>query len=374
MKILYYYPELSNPMMQWQRVHFFDELAHYGIEFEVFNPLLCENIEQAQEEVIKISQNERFDLFMTCLCNEKHIYRSTIEDIKRRGIPTLSFRPDNLAIPLNDKKMSPVFDLIWLTSKDTQYLYDRWGANTVSLPYAANPFVYKYEVEPSIRRVCFIGNPHGSRVSIINNLTKGGVYVDMFHGSNKKMSDAEVGIEPQWVLPLSSPSHEIINRIRTKEGRRLLLGTLYEKISNPGTLAGNDYLNQYPGVPFGEMVEKYSRYYLSLSFSSYAKTDVLKRNLPVVNLRNFEIPMCGGIQLCRYSEEMASLFENGKEVVLYRDRDEMIEKAKYYLDSASDQEIREMKKSARIRSENEHTWMNRFKVVFDSLGLKYKSV
>ena len=370
MKILYYYPELSTPMMQWQRVHFFDELARYGIEFEVFNPLLCENIEQAQEEVIKISKNKKFDLFMTCLCNEKHIYKSTIEDIKRRGIPTLSFRPDNLAIPLNDKKMSPVFDLIWLTSKDTQYLYDKWGAKTVFLPYAANPFVYKYEVEPSIRRVCFIGNPHGSRTTIINNLTKGGVNVDMFHGGNKKASNDEAGIKPQWTLPLSSPSHEIISRLRTKEGRRLLLGALYEKISETGGLIGNEYLGKYPGLSFEGMVENYSKYYLSLSFSSYAKTDVLKRNLPVVNLRNFEIPMCGGIQLCRYSEEMASLFEDGKEVVLYHDREEMIEKAKYYIGSATDREIKEMKNSARMRSENEHTWMNRFRVVFDLLGLK----
>lgn len=372
MKILYYFPEQSTSMMQWQRIHFMEELSHYGIVFDVINPLLCDNFEDAQERTIKTLDKVGYDLFMTCLCNEKHIHPTTIEEIKKRGVPTLSFRPDNLSIPFNDKNLAATFDLLWLTSKDTQYLYDKWGAKTIFLPYAANPFTFVYNDSVSLtNRICFIGNPHGSRTSIINHLTQFGLPVDMFFGGQKDASLVGNEIVPLWEFRSPTRLQIVADRLRTCEGRRLLKGALFEKISKREKLAENDTLRKYPSLSFEEMIEKYSKYYLSLSFSSYAKTDVLKHNLPVVNLRSFEIPMCGGIQLCRYSEEMASLFDDGKEVVLYKDREEMIDKANYYLNSASDQVIFKMKDAARRRAVSEHTWFNRFRIVFDYLGLSY---
>ena len=371
MRVLYYFPEKDTPMMQWQRIHFFDELSHHGVKIDVFNPLLYRSIDEAQDAIIKIACDNSYDMFMTCLCNEKHIYKATVETIKQKGIPTLSFRPDNLAIPYNDKKMSTVFDLIWLTSKDTQYLYDKWGANTIYQPYAANPYVYFYKGGASINKVCFIGNPHGSRTSIINSLSKGGIPVDMFYGGKKELDKGGKLIEPKWEMAVQSPIQTTIDRIRFREGRIMMRGAICEKIKGVQEVENNRCLNRYSGLTFEEMINSYSNYNLSLSFSSYARTDVLKHNLPVVNLRNFEIPMCGGVQLCRYSEEMASFFEDGQEAVLYHDNTEMIDKAKYYLQRAKEDEIRRMKEAARYRSENEHTWWCRFTKVFDALGLKY---
>ena len=49
-----------------------------------------------------------------------------LHDIKRRGLPTLSFRPDNLFIlHNNDKTFSLHFDLLLITAKEIQYLYGR---------------------------------------------------------------------------------------------------------------------------------------------------------------------------------------------------------------------------------------------------------
>lgn len=370
MKVLYYFPEKSNPMMQWQRVHFFDELSRYGVDFEVFNPLLYNSINEAQEVLLKTVRKNDYDLFMTCLCNEKHIYKSTVESIKKQGIPTLSFRPDNLAIPYNDKQMSTVFDLVWLTSKETQYLYNKWGANTIFQPYAANPFAYVYKDFSFINKVCFIGNPHGSRASIINNLSCGGVSVDMFFGGRRESNGKEHKIETKCELSMPSTFQTTIDRLKFREGRRMMKGAFFEKLQGVKSVEDNAFISKHPGLSFDDMISNYSKYYLSLSFSSYARTDVLKHNLPVVNLRNFEIPMCGGIQFCRYSEEMASLFEDGHEVVLYHNTAEMIDKAKYYLHKASVREIQKMKEAARFRSENEHTWLCRFSKVLEAMGLK----
>ena len=133
----------------------------------------------------------------------------------------------------------------------------------------------------------------------------------------------------------------------------------------------NDYVTKSPRVSFDDMIQKYSDHVLSLSFSSTEHTDVLKKPLSRTFLRTFEIPMCGGIQLCRYYPELASYFEDGKEIVLYHDDKELVEKTRFYLNKATDQNIREIKEAARKRAEAEHTWMNRFKIAFDKLGLKY---
>lgn len=369
MKILYYFPELSNPMLQWQRVHIIDELKYHGIEFDIINPLIYENVDKAHEACLSAIDKGRYDLFMTCLCNNNHIRKATVEDIKRRGIPTMSFRADNLSVPYNDKDMASTFDLIWLTSYRTKGLYDKWGAKTIILPYAANPYLFLYRTIPLSRKVCFIGNPHGSRASVINYITQNGIPMDVYYGGNINNSTGKDEIIPKWTIGSPKAISVFYDRLRFQEGRIMLKGALIERVRGMEGVASNEYLSHYSSLSFEEMIEKYSEYALSLSFSSYARTDCLHNNVPVVNLRNFEVPMCGGVQICRYCDEMNEYFEDGKEVVLYRSEDEMIDKLRYYLNTANESEIRQMKKLARLRSENEHTWYCRFRRVFDVLGL-----
>ena len=68
-----------------------------------------------------------------------------------------------------------------------------------------------------------------------------------------------------------------------------------------------------------------------------------------------------------YDEEIARYFEEDKEIVLYRSTEEMIDKAKFYLDDKNSQLVRNMKLAARKRAENEHTWTNRFNNIFNCL-------
>jgi spore maturation protein CgeB len=49
--------------------------------------------------------------------------------------------------------------------------------------------------------------------------------------------------------------------------------------------------------------------------------------------KTLEIPACGGFMLTNWSEEQAMLFEDGKECVFYNTMEEMIEKARYYLEN-----------------------------------------
>ena len=372
MKILYFFAERSTPMYQWQRIHFFDELSRHGIQIEVFNPELCQSFEEAQEKVVRQVKNEHYDLFMTCYSDERKILRSTLEDIKQCSIPRLLFTPDNLSIPYFDRQLAASFDLVWLTAKETRPLYEKWGAKTFFAPYAANPFTYKYKEGPILRSICFIGTPHGSRAKVINKISRTGVDMDLFFGRSDKGRNKVVEniIAPKYELPPESKLELFRNFIRFSEGRSILAALILSKIKGAETVADKENIHKYSSQPFDKMIEMYSSYALSLSFSSYGMTDIFDHNVPVVNLRNFEIPMCGGIQFCRYSNEMAEYYEDGKEIVLYRNDQELSDKVRYYINNASDQELQRMKQAARLRSENENTWMKRFDVAFKMLGLK----
>lgn len=371
MKILYYFPEEDTNMYRWQRVHFFDELSRYDIEFETFNPLvICRSWEEANEQLLKKIRNGKFDLFFTCKCNEQKLFIETLEEIKKLGIPTLSFRPDNLTIPFNDQILGPHFDLLWLTAKETKYLYDKWNIKTFFAPYAANPFTYRNYEEPLIRKVCFIGTPHGSRARMINHLTTNKVETDLYYTKKQETSTAADNTI-KYENPLKTkPAQTKYDMLRFKEGRKLLLGKYVNRFVGSSDLAQNENLFIIPSVPFEELGIKYSSYALSLSSTSNGHTDVLPNPLKIINLRNFEVPMCGGIEFCRYNPELAEYFEEGKEIVFYHNKEEMIDKARYYTQKASDNELKEIMHAARRRAESDHTWIKRFSIAFDIFGLK----
>lgn len=171
MTIFYYFNELNTPMYHWQRIHHIDELSRYGHNVITFNPHEYPSIEEANEEALKtLNKIGYVDLFLTCVDQTK-IYRQTIEEVSKRGIPTCMIAWDNLELPYKQKEIAPAFDLVWLTSWETKYLFEKWGCRKVIAgTYAANPYYFHPNWDNQINRVGFIGSPYGSRVNKINDL------------------------------------------------------------------------------------------------------------------------------------------------------------------------------------------------------------
>lgn len=373
MRIFYYFLERSTPMSQWQKTHFFDELSHHGVEIDVFNPLRYLSFELMERDFFSRIRSSHYDLFFTDQCNERSLPKSILDTVRHLGIPSLTIRFDNLSIPYNDRSLASSFDLVWLTSKETKHLYDKWGANTLFAPYAANPYTFSY-TNPNVffNRVCFIGTPYGSRSIMINNLTSKSIDVDVYY--LKKEKDLFYNnYQEEILLPLSSNSRlkEYLNRMRFPQGRKILVGSLLNKLLGETSINASKYMHGMPVVKPDEQSSIYSNYILSLASTSTNHTDVLKTPLRIINLRNFEIPMSGGIEICKYNPELAEYFVEDKEILFYSENDELVDKARYYTQKASCSVINSLKLAARKKAENEHTWWHRFSRVFDELGLKY---
>lgn len=151
-------------------------------------------------------------------------------------------------------------------------------------------------------------------------------------------------------------------------GRKVLYSTLLNKFKAKASLnTESKSASLHHSVSHEEMCHLYSAHSLSLNIAELRDTYVLKQPIPKIHLRAFEIPMCGGLQFTSYNEEIARYFEEDKGIVLYRSTEEMIDKAKFYLDDKNSQLVRNMKLAARKRAENEHTWTNRFNNIFNCL-------
>lgn len=92
-----------------------------------------------------------------------------------------------------------------------------------------------------------------------------------------------------------------------------------------------------------------------------------KKNIEQLKARPFEINGCGAFQLSYYVEGLEHCYEINRELGVYTDPDDLVEKIKFYL---AHEELRESIAVAGFkRTMEEHTFVKRFQNVFQRMGL-----
>lgn len=92
-----------------------------------------------------------------------------------------------------------------------------------------------------------------------------------------------------------------------------------------------------------------------------------KKNVEQMKARIFEVNGCGSFQLSYYVEGLARCYDIDQEIGVYADADDLIEKVKFYLEH---EELREAIAAAGYkRTLEEHTFAQRFQMVFKRMGL-----
>jgi hypothetical protein len=87
------------------------------------------------------------------------------------------------------------------------------------------------------------------------------------------------------------------------------------------------------------------------------------------NLRDFEVPTLGSLLLTQKNEEIKSFFEENKEVILFSNEWEMVDKAKFYMDRPD--LILRVAEAGHNRVKKEHLWEHRFKTFFTYIETNY---
>ena len=362
--ILFFGSNNGSIMTSWPKYHINDELELHKCRIYDINLTEYSNIDEANKHLLEFIGRNQVDLFVTSF-NEKTLQINTLNTIKNMGVKTLLFCPDNLVIPYVHKNIAKYFDLVWLTSIETKYYFDKHGANTIYMPYAANPYM-KYEIKSNTEGVCFIGTPYGSRANIINELTNNDINVYCTCKTNTGISN-NGGNKNSLINKLCN----IFQHVRFTQGRKLIIGSLINRYIYKTKLNDNKFLHNIQTVEITRLYEKYSFYSLCFSSTTAGHTGVLREPLLICNLRSFEIPMSGGVLFAQYNPELDSYFKDGVEAIYYYNKKDMIEKAKYYLDPIHRDELLKIKHNARKKAEKYHSWWVRYKKIFDLLSIEY---
>jgi spore maturation protein CgeB len=121
-------------------------------------------------------------------------------------------------------------------------------------------------------------------------------------------------------------------------------------------------------VPDEELIALYSRSCVSLGILEvHDGHDPSKRVIRHMHLREFEAPMCGAVYLTGFTPELTECFEPDREVLVYRDIEELVDKAQFHI---SHPEAGDKIRAAGLRRAlSDHTWHKRFEQLFSQLGL-----
>ena len=250
------------------------------------------------------------DVFLAYLSGY-HVAPETIQAIANLGIITCAFHwDDRLGFRgrmvgerwTGPASLAKAYDLNLTNATASLVKYFAEGGLAIFWPEAANPDHFRSLDRPFDYDVSFIGGCYGQRPAFINYLRGQGVKVEAF-------------------------------------GRGWPNGPLTKQ----------------------EMIEVYARSRINLGISGvgYSMKETCLKG------RDFEVPMCGALYLTSEQPDLHRVYQVGREVVTYRNKDECFERISYLL--AQPEECAEIRQSAHRRCLREHSWEQRFQDLLISL-------
>ena len=298
-------------------------------------------------------ENQPFDYLISFL-SDQQVTPRFYKEIKNQ-VFTINWTCNAHQFEILHKEISPHLDLNTYISLKHKDLYKSVGAKSYWMPMAANESVYRPSNSQDIK-ISFVGTAYGSRPYYIWRLLQSGVELKLF-GPNWEFKNNFKNFLKIYVAPL-------LYNFSGKEKRLSYL----EKILRTNLLQQISSLTLVGGIPSDkEYVDIISRSIVSLNFpESRMNNDYLNPEVLFgCNLRDFEIPLSKSMLLTQHSEELDYFFEEGKEVVSFKNESDMIDKARYY--SNNHKASKEIALAGYKRAKREHTWKNRFESLFSEI-------
>ncbi len=101
------------------------------------------------------------------------------------------------------------------------------------------------------------------------------------------------------------------------------------------------------------------------NFGDNVRSWIMKRNRQV-KARHFEVPACGSMEMTQDADDLKDYYELGKEIVVYKDVRDLVEKIKYYF--AHPEERERIAQRGYERTLREHSTGKRFEEIFARIG------
>lgn len=313
----------------------------------------------------KEHMKEPFDLFLSYL-TDQDIEEEALQSIKRMDVPMLNFSCNNTHQFYLIENISKYFDFNLHSEKDADIKFHAIGANPVWFPMAANPRYY-FPIEGTFEYdVAFVGAAYAKRAFYVNQLLNGKINIDCFgpnwlinkpHRHLKKIKKETERIK--WYLE---------TLVTSSEDKR---NSLSSKISNYNLLINLRKANKgrfhYP-ISDREMVTVFNRSKINLGFLEVFSGQSQKEVQHHLHLREFEVTMSGGLYVTNYSDELTEFYEPDKEVLMFNNEYELLDKIRFYLNHPAD--AGKIRNAGYKKAIGCHTYQKRFADLFNKLSFK----
>ncbi len=298
-----------------------------------------------------------------------------LEEIRKTGTPTANFSCNNVHQFYLVEPIIDCFDFNLYSEKAAGEKFSGRRSKAIWWPMASNPR-YFHPVKTKFRHdVSFVGACYAGRLEEAHQLLLHGLPLKVF-------GPGWIPGEPAPVPPphrsslLGDLTRVIKRRLRPPvEGSRPSLQENARRKMQEASMALSRYsLELFPGAynkPLADskMIEMYSASRINLGFLEvFDGHDPVRRRLWHMHLRDFEVPLCGGLYCTDYSDEMAEMFEPDKEVITCRGLQERIEKLRYYLGHPG--QAKAIRQAGYRRALRDHTYQKRFRNLFRKIGLR----
>ncbi|PWT81518.1 MAG: hypothetical protein C5B58_09720 [Acidobacteria bacterium] len=360
MRIFYAVAGSPNPLFRsylWRK-NLYDSLVNLGHELIEFDfdlestfrhldpadPAQAEFIRQNRPrlsetliaQVQKAQARSGLDLLLTYFYNAC-VEPGVIRSIGSRGIVTVNWFCNASYQFHLVSAIAPEYHYCLVPEKFRLEDYRRIGATPIYCQEAANPDTYRPYPEKERYDAGFVGQAYGERPSMVRWIIDHGIDAHVWGAGWDFYRSRRPSLNPvRW------GKHENIPKIAS----RLIGGVLSDT----------------------ELVRTFSRTKVNLGFSACWADETAGSRVTQIRLRDFEIPMSGGFYLTEYQDELGEFFDLDKEIVCYRNKEELLEKIRFYLRRP---DLRnQIREAGRRRCMNEHTWEERFVRVFSEIGLK----
>jgi spore maturation protein CgeB len=286
-----------------------------------------------------------------------------LDEIRKAGVPTCNFSCNNAhQFDLVDE-LSPHFDYNLHSEKDAREKFLAIGAHPLWWPMASNPKYFKPLDLPRTIAASFVGANYARRpyylLALLENNIDAHAYGPSWQWASTSRWRSQVRRWKYWLMAMwpGSPRRQYRGSANLADhDLRRSVGLRYPN-------------NVHPPVLDDELIALYSRSHISLGFLEvYEAHDASRPLKQHLHLREFEAPMSGALYCTGFTAELAEYFEPDKEVLVYRNAHELLDKVRYYL--AHSDEGERIRQAGHARAIRDHTYTQRFASLFRELRLE----
>lgn len=356
----------------FEHYNFYDALHNMGHEilyFDYMSLMQKYGRDQMNRLLLDVCRSEKPDVMFAVLFKDE--FDPDVLQKVQTYVPTVNwFCDDHWRFDNYSCHWAPCFTWVVTTAESALPKYAALGyRNVIKSQWACNHALYKKLNLPLRYDVTFVGQPHGNRRHMIQALRNAGISVRVWGRgweSGRISQDEMIRVFNQSRINLNLANASVSANAAAPPAACM-------DVTSDRTARAR-ISHALDRIPFGGYVKAVCRTMRRAVTKPVQEPDAFVASesdeegySEQIKGRNFEVPGCGGFVLTGRADNLEQYYENGKEVVFFEGRSDLVEKTRYYL--AQEQERAAIALAGYERTRKEHTYARRFQEIFRHMGL-----